>query len=140
MDCYTSSHFPKRTSNNNKNNQHINNNHRSRNTRKKMLIQGIIIITINSLLVSIALLLLKKGSPKLLNKLTLIGLFLYAISAIIYVYALKYGPVSILAPITSTTYIYTLFISKKVLKEKITMYKVIGISLIILGITLLSFQ
>ena len=105
-----------------------------------MLIKGIIIIAINSLLGSIALLLLKKGSPNLLKKQTIIGLTIYAISSLIHVYALKFGPVSILAPVTSTTYIYTLFISKSFLKEKITFYKILGISLIIIGITTLAIQ
>ncbi len=63
---------------------------------------------------------------------------LYGVSAVIYVWALKYGRLSLLYPITSLSYVWVSLLSVKFLKENMNNYKWIGISLIILGVILIT--
>lgn len=63
-----------------------------------------------------------------------IGGSLYFISAVINIYLLKFLPYTIVLPLTSITYIWTLIVSNKLLGEKIGNLKKIGISLIVIGV------
>lgn len=98
-----------------------------------------IVLMIMTMMGSIASLFLKKASNcetiiKLLkNRNIYIGGFLYLISAVLNIYILKYLDYSVVLPLTSITYIWTLVISYCVLKEKISFKKILGITLIILG-------
>lgn len=67
-----------------------------------------------------------------------VGFFLYGLSAVINIYILKYLPYSIVLPMTSITYIWTIIISYKFLNERITKMKVVGIALIIIGMLIIS--
>jgi len=99
----------------------------------------IIVVFLNCVIGAVAALFLKKGSKKgLISRNILTGIFLYGISAIIFISALKYAPVSILYPVTSATYIWSFIFAKKYFNEKITKQKIIGLCLIILGIILIS--
>lgn len=62
-----------------------------------------------------------------------IGGSLYFFSAVINIYLLKFLPYTIVLPLTSITYIWTLLVSYKLLKEKISNLKRIGVGLIIIG-------
>lgn len=62
----------------------------------------------------------------------------YGISALIFIYLLKFVEVSILYPIVSTSYIWISIFSIKILKEKMNKLKWIGIFLIIVGVSLIS--
>lgn len=62
-----------------------------------------------------------------------LGGFLYVSAAVLNIVILKYLPYSIVIPLTSITYIWTMFISKYFLRELITNKKIIGIILIFLG-------
>lgn len=62
-----------------------------------------------------------------------IGAAFYGIGAILNIIELKYLPYSVVLPITSITYIWTLVISYFLLKEKITKFKMVGVGLIIGG-------
>lgn len=67
-----------------------------------------------------------------------IGLFmlggsLYLGGAIVNIILLRYLPYTILYPITSFTYVWTLLISYFLLSEKITLRKALGVVLIICG-------
>lgn len=66
----------------------------------------------------------------------LIGAFLYASSAILFVYSLKHGNLSILYPLIATSYIWVALLSFFILKEPVSMLNVAGIGLIIAGIAL----
>jgi multidrug transporter EmrE-like cation transporter len=87
-------------------------------------------------------LILKKSSNKLKlsfrglfkNYLLIVGLLFYMLSSIFFIISLKGGELNVLYPITSASYIWIVILSKKYLGEEITLYKVVGISLIILGI------
>lgn len=61
------------------------------------------------------------------------GVILYALGALTYLIALRHGELNILYPISSLTYIWSLIIARYALNEKINVYKVTGITLIIIG-------
>lgn len=62
-----------------------------------------------------------------------IGGFCYLLSSILNIMVLKQLPYTIVFPLTSITYIWTLLISYFFLKESITVKKVVGIILICMG-------
>ncbi|WMJ89796.1 EamA family transporter [Anaerocolumna sp. MB42-C2] len=61
------------------------------------------------------------------------GAILYLLSALINIYILRFMDYSIVLPLTSITYIWTMFISFKKLGERISKKKITGIFLIIIG-------
>lgn len=67
-----------------------------------------------------------------------VGGLLYVMGAIMNIYVLKYLPYTVVLPMTSITYIWTMFISHAFFQEKITKKKQIGIILIICGAFLLG--
>lgn len=94
---------------------------------------------------SIASLFLKKSIAGGLNPRNLIkslyfylGGILYVLSALLNLYLLKHLPYSIVVPLGSLTYIWTLGISYKFLDEKITKQKIWGIVLILIGVFLMA--
>ncbi|MFZ7132581.1 MAG: EamA family transporter [Eubacteriales bacterium] len=68
-----------------------------------------------------------------------IGILLYLISSLINIYVLKLLPYSIVLPLTSLTYVWTMIISYFQLKEIITKRKIIGVLSIGLGVLFLAF-
>lgn len=66
----------------------------------------------------------------------LIGAFLYGSSAILFVYSLKYGNLSVLYPLIATSYIWVALLSFLVLREPVSLVNVAGIGLIVAGIAL----
>lgn len=103
-----------------------------------------IIILIMTLAGAFASLFLKKASSKgsiismLKDKNIYIGGVIYVIAALLNIYVLKYLEYSTVLPLTAITYIWTMIISYKILKEKITNKKKIGVILIILGAIVIS--
>ncbi|MAG38839.1 multidrug transporter [Candidatus Woesearchaeota archaeon] len=89
---------------------------------------------------------LKKGSATLhrnilkvfSNKKLLFGIFLFLLSSVFYVFALKYARLSLIYPITSLTYVWVSFLSIKFLNEQMNNYKWTGIMLILLGVFLIT--
>lgn len=67
-----------------------------------------------------------------------IGGILYFLSALINIYVLRFLDYSIVLPLTSITYIWTMIISYLVFKEKISGKKIVGIGMIILGAILIA--
>ncbi|OUQ68619.1 multidrug transporter [Eubacterium sp. An11] len=63
---------------------------------------------------------------------------LYLISAVLNVYILRYLDYSVVLPLTSITYIWTMVLSYMILKEKITMKKIMGVVLILVGAIFVS--
>jgi uncharacterized membrane protein len=72
------------------------------------------------------------------NKNLYIGGVIYVTAALVNVWVLKYMPYSVVLPMTAITYIFTMLLSKLVLKEKITVQKMIGVASIIAGAVLIS--
>jgi drug/metabolite transporter (DMT)-like permease len=61
------------------------------------------------------------------------GGLLYVISAILNIIVLQQLPYTVVFPLTSLTYIWTLLLSAILLKETITRKKIIGVLFIIIG-------
>lgn len=62
-----------------------------------------------------------------------IGGFLYLASAVLNILVLKVLDYSVVLPLTSLTYIWTMILSDLILKEDISKKKIIGVFLIVLG-------
>tara|TARA_Y100000588_G_C14185104_1_gene895497 strand:+ start:419 stop:742 length:324 start_codon:yes stop_codon:yes gene_type:complete len=69
-----------------------------------------------------------------------IGGLLYVFSAMINIWLLKFLDYTYVLPLTSITYIWTLLISSKLLEEKISRMKVLGIMSIMFGALLIGFS
>jgi drug/metabolite transporter (DMT)-like permease len=80
-------------------------------------------------------------NPKKLfkNRNLFIGLIFYAIGTVLFIAALRGGELSVLYPLIATSYIWISFLSIKMLKEKMNIYKWAGIFIIIIGITFIGF-
>ena len=76
----------------------------------------------------------------LTNHHLILGVAIYAVSTVLYVYALSKGQLSILYPVIATSYIWTLLFSKIFLNEQIELTGWIGLFFIMLGITLIATQ
>ncbi len=70
----------------------------------------------------------------------IIGVAVYAVSTVLYVYALNKGQLSILYPIIATSYIWTLLFSRIFLKEEISLIGWAGVFFILFGVTLIAAQ
>lgn len=74
------------------------------------------------------------GIVKMLLNINLyIGGFLYLAAAVINIVVLKYMDYSVVLPLTSVTYIWTMVLSYIILKENITKKKIIGVLCIVAG-------
>lgn len=98
-----------------------------------------ICLLIMTVLGSVASLFLKKASgtdgilAMIKNVNLYIGGFLYLTSAILNIWLLRYLEYSVVLPLTSLTYIWTMVFSYMILKEKITKKKICGVFLILIG-------
>ena len=103
-----------------------------------------IVLLIMTMFGSVASLFLKKasGSKSLIDMLKNINLyiggFLYVSSAVLNIWLLKILDYSIILPLTSLTYIWTMVLSYFILKEKITVKKIAGVCLILVGAIIIS--
>lgn len=111
------------------------------------LIIIIVILIVTTLSGSLGALGLKQGMNELTeltfikaitNKWLLLGSFLYIVSAVTNIELFKYLDYSIGFPMTSLTYVWTVFISYFTFKEKITPLKLVSIGLIIIGVIIIS--
>jgi len=68
------------------------------------------------------------------SKELIIGFFFFGIAALLYLIALRNGELNVLYPISALSYVWSLFIGKKFLNEKINIYKQGGVALIIIGL------
>ena len=70
---------------------------------------------------------------------TVLGIALYVVSLLIYLYALHAAPVVFFVyPIFSSSLVFVLLISKYVLKERMGIRRVMGVALIVAGIAIIS--
>ena len=68
------------------------------------------------------------------NKYLYIGGFLYVLAALFNIWILKRMPYSVVVPLGSICYIWTMLIAGFFLKEKIGLGKIIGVLLILSGV------
>ena len=115
----------------------------SRRRYGRMLIYYIVLV-IMTLSGAVASLFLKKASASesiiatIKNINLYIGGALYLVSALLNIYVLRYLDYSVVLPLTSVTYIWTMVISYFILKEKISKKKIGGVILILVGAVLVS--
>ena len=82
---------------------------------------------------------LKKGSKHFKlsniykNKEIILGLFFFGLSMVFYLVALKLADLSVVYPLSSFTYAAMAILSVRYLGEKMSVYKWLGITFIILG-------
>ena len=82
-----------------------------------------------------------KGAAKVFsNPAVLLGLILYAISSILWLFAMTRLDISLMYPLTSLGYFITAIFASKMLGEKVNSSRWIGISLIFLGSLLVMFD
>jgi drug/metabolite transporter (DMT)-like permease len=74
----------------------------------------------------------------LISKMLYLGGFLYVLASVFNVILLKHIDYSIVYPLSAMTYIWTLFISRFVLHEKINAFKITAVVLIICGVTVIN--
>ena len=104
----------------------------------------VVLLLIMTLMGSVASLFLKKasGSQGLLALLKAPSLYLggllYVGSAVLNIILLRHLAYSLVLPLTSLTYVWTLFLSSRVFGEKITVKKLLGVALVALGAILIS--
>ena len=116
-----------------------------------MLLSIIILLIVASIVGAFGSLFLKIGSNHIithggLKKLILniknykliFGAFLYGLSSVFFIMALRLGDLSMVYPMTSLTYVFITILSSIYLKERITKYKVAGVGFIILGVILVT--
>lgn len=103
-----------------------------------------ICLIIMTLIGAVASLFLKKASGAdgiraIITNINLyIGGLLYLTSAIMNIWVLKYLDYSVVLPLTSFTYIWTMVLSYIILKENITKKKIGGVVAILIGAILVS--
>lgn len=103
-----------------------------------------ILLIIMSLLGAVASYFLKRASGHddlimtFKDKYLYCGGALYFLSALLNIIILKYLDYSVVFPLTSLTYVWTMFISWKLLEERITRKKVCGVCCIVIGAILVS--
>lgn len=103
-----------------------------------------VLLIVMTMLGSIASLFLKKasGADGIIGMLKNINLYLggalYMASAVVNIIVLKKMEYSIVLPLTSITYIWTMVLSYMIMKEKITRKKIGGVVLILIGAICMS--
>ncbi len=113
--------------------------------------QAIWIILAGTLLVAVAQLLIKTGANRLGHADllgTVIGIFtipplfagycLYAIFAVMMVYALRHGELSVLFPLISLGFVWVAILSVLVFHEAMNPMKAVGIAIIVTGVAVLG--
>lgn len=98
--------------------------------------KGIILMLLSSICVCIGQLLWKLSTSG--NIILLLGFFFYGIGALIMIVAYRFGELSVLQPILSLNYILSIFLAVIILKEEITILKVIGVFVIITGVIMIA--
>lgn len=103
-------------------------------------------LLIMTLMGSVASLFLKRasGSDGIKNMLVNINLYIgggmYFISALINIWVLRYMDYSVVLPLTSLTYMWTMILSYLILKEKITKRKIVGVIFVLIGAVFVSIK
>lgn len=105
----------------------------------------VIALFLMGIFASVASLFLKKSTSSglnirsfLINPYLYLGGGLYVLSALLNLYLLKRLPYSVVIPLGSLTYIWTLIIAHKYLGEAISKQKLMGILSILIGVILLT--
>ncbi len=105
----------------------------------KRLFAGIILMVFSSICTCVGQLMWKEATlsdEKLLFY--IIGFALYGIGAVIMMIAFRFGELSVLHPMLSVGFVLSIILGSVFLDEKISIVKVLGIGLIIIGMVFLG--
>ena len=94
--------------------------------------KGIILMLFSSLCVCIGQLFWKLSENNIIF--LILGFGFYGLGALIMLYAYKFGSLSVLQPMLSANYIFSIVLAFFVLHEIITLKKLLGILIIIIGV------
>ena len=106
---------------------------------------NLLLVLVMTLTGSVAALFLKKasGAGGLLSMLRAwplyVGGFLYLLSAVVNIILLRRMDYSVVLPLTSLTYIWTMLLSARLLHERVTGRKLAGVCAILVGAALIAF-
>lgn len=106
---------------------------------------SVILVVFASIMAALGQLNLKIGSARLeknireiiKNYALLRGIFFYGASAIIGIIALRGAELTVLYPIASLNYVWVSFLSMRFLREKMNIYKWLGVLMIIIGVSVI---
>lgn len=104
----------------------------------------IALVVLCSVLGAVAQVLLKRGSDNfelnikhlITNYCLLLGVVLYGLAFVLYLFALRFGNVTQLYPIISLSYVWVMLLAWQWLDESINIFKIIGSLIIIVGVWL----
>lgn len=113
---------------------------------KKTAIKAIIIVVITTIFTSVGQILLKMGVNDLnleilaliTNYPLILGFVSYLVGAVLLIYAMKYGELSVLYPFIALSFIWVGLMSVVILGEIMTVTKWIAIGLILAGVSTLG--
>jgi multidrug transporter EmrE-like cation transporter len=107
----------------------------------KTPVSSMLLVLLASFIGSFGAVFLKMGSAKLrdglrqiLNYRLAAGVALYLLSTCFFVAAIRNGELTVLYPLVSLGYVWTMLWSRLFFKEPFTRYKFAGLSLILLGV------
>ncbi|MFA5364432.1 MAG: EamA family transporter [Candidatus Bathyarchaeia archaeon] len=108
----------------------------------------LLLTALSALIGSVGQIMFKRGANNLQfdikmllsNYHLILGLAVYGVSTVLYVYSLSKGDLSIIYPVVATSYIWTMMFSKIFLKEQIGLISWAGVAFILLGVTLIASQ
>lgn len=98
---------------------------------------GILLMGIASICVCVGQLLWKLSVNEGLL-LLILGFAFYGLGAIVMLMAYKFGSLSVLQPMLSLNYVLSIILAATILNEEITLMKVIGVLIIIVGVILIG--
>lgn len=81
---------------------------------------------------------LKQGLGQLLNYRLALGVGMYLLSTCFFIVALRNGELTVLYPLVSLGYVWTMLWSKLFFKEPLTRYKFAGLFLILIGVSFIG--
>jgi uncharacterized membrane protein len=104
------------------------------------------LVLLGTVIGSLGPILFKKGADKfslnpfkmLKNYYFITGCFMYGLATIIFIPALRGGELSVLYPFVALVYVWVALLSIKLLKEKMNLFKWLGIVLILAGVTFIG--
>lgn len=99
--------------------------------------KGIVLMLLSSICVCIGQLLWKISVDTSVWVL-LAGFCFYGVGALIMIIAYRYGKLSVLQPMLSLNYVLSILLAALVLKEQVSLFKCIGVLVIIAGVILIA--
>ena len=109
-------------------------------------VSSMALVTFGSFIGSFGAVFLKSGATRLQfrfrslvrNWRLILGVFLFCFSSIFFVLGLRDGELSVLYPMVSLGYVFTLFWSRLFFKERLTATKFAGLALILAGVAMVG--